>query len=104
VLPQPVLGQIQKDPAVEALAEKIQPIIMQETEYDTDSMGYFRLMMDLRERWQDRFRFLWRLAFTPSVGEWSAIRLPGRLFPLYRIVRLARLTARLVSSKRQTGP
>jgi hypothetical protein len=93
-LPQPVPGQIQEDPTVEDLAEKIQPIIMQETEYDTDSLGYFRLMMDLRERWQDRLSFLWRLALTPSVGEWSAIRLPGPLFPLYRIVRLMRLTAR----------
>ena len=103
-LPHPVLAQVQKDPAVEELANRILPIITQETEYDTDSMGYFRLMVDLRERWQDRLSFLWRLALTPSVGEWSAIRLPGPLFPLYRIVRLARLAARLVSSKRQTGP
>ena len=102
-LPHPFLGQTEKDPAVEDLARKIMPIIVQETEYDTDSLGYFRLMMDLRERWQDRLSFLWRLALTPSVGEWSAIRLPGPLFPLYRIVRLARLTARLVSARRQNG-
>ena len=96
-LPQPLLPQVQRDPAAEDLAKKILPIITQETEFDTESMAYFRLMMDLREHWQDRFRFLSRLSFTPSVGEWTAIRLPGPLFPLYGIVRLVRLTARLVS-------
>lgn len=102
-MPHPVLGQAEKDPAVEDIVKEILPIITQETEYDTESISYFRLMMDLRERWQDRFHFLWRLVSTPGVGEWSAIRLPGPLFPLYRIVRLARLTARLVSAGRQNG-
>jgi hypothetical protein len=52
--------------------------------------------MCLREQPADRLRFLQRLAFTPGPGEWQSVRLPGPLFPLYRLVRLARVAARLV--------
>jgi len=55
--------------------------------------GPVERMMDLRERRRDRISFSWRLGVTPSTGEWSAIRLPGPLFPLYRAVRLFRLAA-----------
>jgi hypothetical protein len=58
------------------------------------SAGYFRQMMNLRDRWQDRARFVGRLAFTPSVGEWQAVSLPDRLFPIYRVVRVWRLANR----------
>jgi hypothetical protein len=61
---------------------------------DVESLGYFHLMMRLRERRADRIKFLRRLAFTPGPGEWSAVRLPAPLFPLYRFVRLSRLAAR----------
>jgi hypothetical protein len=53
-------------------------------------------MMRLRERKADRLKFLQRLALTPGPNEWSAVRLPAPLFPLYRVVRLSRLAARLV--------
>jgi hypothetical protein len=63
-------------------------------EYEEEKLSYFRLMMRLRERRWDRVRFASRLALTPGPGEWQAVRLPRPLFPLYRIVRLARLAAR----------
>jgi Uncharacterised nucleotidyltransferase len=96
-MPQPVQERIRNDRAAEGLADRILPIITQGAEYDTESMAYFRLIMDVRERSRDRLRFVVRLAFTPSVGEWSSIRLPGPLFPLYRVVRLMRLAGRLIS-------
>ena len=89
-------GQAQSQAADEAIARAIVPIIAQGTEYDTESISYFRLMMRLRERRRDRLRFLWRLIVTPSVGEWSAVRLPGPLFFLYRVVRIFRLAARVL--------
>ena len=70
-MPQPVQERIRNDRAAEGLADKILPIVAQRTEYHTESMAYFRLMMDVRERWRDRLRFVGRLAFTPSVGEWE---------------------------------
>jgi hypothetical protein len=60
-------------------------------ETDTESLRYFHDFMHLRERWSDRLRMAWRLAATPSVGEWQAVRLPDSLFSLYRGVRLLRL-------------
>jgi hypothetical protein len=79
-----------------ALAEEIQSHIVSDSTFNVESMSYFRLMMRLRERPADRRRFLRRLVFTPGPGEWQAVRLPGPLFPLYRLVRLSRLAARLV--------
>jgi len=66
-------------------------------EYSAESLHYFRLMLQLRERWSDRARFAQRLLFTPSVGEWSVVRLPAPLFPLYRVIRVLRVARRLLS-------
>jgi hypothetical protein len=87
---------IERDRAGEVLAERIVHLIVAEEEFDPESMAYFRLMMELRERTRDRFSFWWRLIFTPGAGEWSAVRLPGPLFPLYRVVRVFRLAGRLM--------
>jgi hypothetical protein len=73
-----------KTQGAEDLARRIVHLIVAEEEFDPESMAYLRLMMELRERRRDRFSFWWRLLFTPGAGEWSAVRLPGPLFPLYR--------------------
>jgi hypothetical protein len=65
------------------------------TGYSVESLSYFRLMARLRERPTDRLRFGWRLAVTPGLSEWRTLKLPVPLFPLYRVVRLTRLVARL---------
>jgi hypothetical protein len=67
-------------------------------EFDPESVSYFRRMLQIRERNNDRCRFVWRLATTPSVKEWSTVRLPSLLFPLYRGVRLFRVAARICTS------
>ena len=88
------------DPAALALADEITPQIGSAVLHDVESLSYFRLMLRLRERRSDRIRFLRRLAFTPGPGEWEAIRLPAPLFPLYRLVRVWRLAARLAGAQR----
>jgi len=62
---------------------------------EVESFAYFRTTVQLRENLIDRVRLLTRLAFTPGPGEWAAVRLPEPLFPLYHLVRLSRLAARL---------
>jgi len=84
------------DPATLALVDRLASFIKSETPFQVESPAYFRLMMQLRERASDRRRFLTRLVFTPGPSEWAAVRLPQPLFPLYRLVRLSRLAARLV--------
>jgi Uncharacterised nucleotidyltransferase len=80
------------------LYDQVQTHMVSETTYNIESFAYFRLMMRLREKRGDRLCFLQRLIFTPGPGEWDAVRLPRPLFPLYRLVRLSRLTARLLRS------
>jgi hypothetical protein len=82
---------------VSELALSIQSKLAQGTQSETESLRYFRTMMRVRERRRDRLRFLFRLAVTPSIGEWEAISLSDSLFWLYRGVRLLRLTRRLYS-------
>jgi hypothetical protein len=97
-LPDTVAKCVRDDRAIEVLAAEITPIVLGGAEYNTKSSRYFRLMMKVRERWQDRVRLLWRLAFTSTAGEWSTIRLPARMFPLYRLVRMWCLARKFFSS------
>ena len=96
--PIPTLAELHvpEDPAAGQMAEEIEACIANETSFDVESLAYFRLMLRLRERQADRTRFLSRLALTPGPGEWAIVRLPKALFPLYRIVRISRLAARMV--------
>jgi hypothetical protein len=82
---------------VSQLTRPIQSRLAKGAEPQVESTRYFHTMMRVRERWRDRLRFLFRLAVTPSSGEWEAISLPDSLFWLYRGVRLLRLTRRLYS-------
>jgi len=97
-LPPAIQNRLPEDPLTTVLADEILRVIERSVHYDTESIPYFRLMMRLRERWQDRARFLWRLTLTPGMSEWSAVRLPKPLQPLYRLVRLSRLAKRLASA------
>ncbi len=93
----PIPLAVGADPETSRLAQCISSVLAAGGVYDAESSSYFKLMMRLRERWTDRLRFLLRLAFTPSSGEWTAIRLPAMLFPLYSIVRVVRLARRFAS-------
>jgi len=96
-LPEPFRKSMENDPEIEYLAEAARQVLIGSADYNAQSIDYFGLMVRLRERFQDRFRFLFRLIFTPSVGEWSTVRFPAWLFPLYRGVRVFRLMARFIS-------
>lgn len=92
----PTLRKVTSSAAQAAAA--IEHRIAAGVEVNTESFRYFHAFMHLRERWQDRLRMAWRLATTPSVGEWQALRLPDSLFSLYRGVRLLRLIKRFCFS------
>ena len=91
------IQQFPQDSDVSLLADEIRGYIEGESEYNVESAAYFQLLVRLRERRSDRMRFLTRLVWTPGPGEWALVRLPTPLFPLYRVVRLYRLAAKLVA-------
>lgn len=94
----PVLIQrwIDEDGEAERISQQLCRTMRRGEELEPESLAYFRLMAQVRERWRDRFRFWVRLAITPSCSEWSCIRLPEPMFPLYRLVRIARVARRLL--------
>jgi len=89
---------IPEDTQAGLVATEIESHISSDTTFDVESFAYFRLMVRLRERRQDQMRFLNRLLFTAGPAEWAAIQLPTPLFPLYRVLRITRLAAKLVRS------
>jgi hypothetical protein len=95
-IPDAAQESLAQDAAALTLAEEIGRGIGAASEYNVESLAYFRLMLRLRERRADRLRFAQRLVLTAGPSEWRTVRLPAPLFPLYRLVRLSRLAARLV--------
>jgi hypothetical protein len=93
-IPEAIRDAAMADEAAHALTKQIAISVTEGISYPEQKIAYFRLMMRLRERRSDRLRFLTRLTFTPGPGEWDIIHLPKPLFPLYHLVRLARLGAR----------
>jgi Uncharacterised nucleotidyltransferase len=93
-IPSSMEKAILADRAARALADEIAAAVAAGVSYEEQQVSYFHLMMRLRERRVDRLRFLVQLTFTPGPGEWEAVRLPKAMFPLYRLVRLARLATR----------
>jgi hypothetical protein len=93
-LPEDAERMIADDKTVEALGKRFADRMAREANYDFASTEYFRLILTLRERRSDRYRFLWRLVSTPGQSDIDTLDLPEALFPLYRIVRIGRLFRR----------
>jgi len=93
-IPKPAEEMIAADPQVSVLGSEFAERLARGAGYDFESTEYFRLTMKLRERRGDRWRYLWRLVWTPGAGDIAAVRLPEALFPFYRIVRIGRLIGR----------
>ncbi len=98
-LPNPAAEMVASDPLVPALGSEFAGRLARGAGYDFESTEYFRLILKLRERRGDRWRYLWRLVWTPNVGDIAAVRLPEALFPLYRIVRIGRLIRKSILSR-----
>ena len=95
-LPPAAQDLVARDPEVPILGQLFAERLARGATYDFESAEYFLLVRRLRERRADRWRYLWRLVWTPGVGDLAAVRLPEPLFPLYRLVRLARLLRKLI--------
>jgi len=94
-VPPPAQEMMDEDPQIPVLGQEFSDRLARNVTYDLDSSQYFRLILQLRERRADRWRYLWRLIWTPGAGDLKAVQLPETLFPLYPVVRLARLVVKL---------
>jgi hypothetical protein len=90
-LPDAAEEMIASDRTASVLGQEFAARLRRAATYDFESTEYFRLILKLRERSGDRWRYLWRLFWTPGEGDLAAIPLPEAFFPLYRVVRMARL-------------
>ena len=95
-LPGPAAEMIAVDPQVPILGAEFAERLISGAAYDFESTEYFRLILKLREEPSDQWRYLWRLVWTPGEGEVAAVHLPESLFSLYRILRIGRLTRKLL--------
>ena len=98
-LPEPAGEIAAGDPQAAALGGEFAQRLARGAAYDFESTEYFRLIMKLRERRGDRWRYLRRLVWTPSAGDVAALQLPERLFSFYRIVRIGRLMRKVVAPR-----
>ncbi len=93
--PEEIHSWLAEDAGAGPLAADLGRVVLFGPQPAPDSLAYFRWIARLREQPADRFRLFWRLALTPSTGEWNSLRLPDALFPGYRIVRIFRLLRHL---------
>jgi hypothetical protein len=98
-IPAGAKAYLSQDSIAPGLAEEIMRCQAQDVTVHVESLAYFRWMVRLRERRGDRIRFISRLIFTPGPGEWAVVRLPRPLSPLYRLLRISRLAARVVQKR-----
>jgi hypothetical protein len=83
------------DPDARALAAELRSRMMQRAPNDSPVDPPFRpLHLRLRERRRDQALHAIRLATTPTVEDWRAVRLPARLSLGYYVVRPLRLLSK----------
>ena len=90
-LPADVAGPVEGDQTISVLRNQVQTEILQPAAdppgFVTASLFHLRA----KERLQDRARYILIRAFAPTIEDWRWVDLPDRLYPLYYVLRLARL-------------
>ena len=105
-LPDDVSRELHSDSSVKALTAAVTKRLFEKR---TDPPGIIEtaaLHLKMRERLRDRARYCLVLALGTTVGDWTSVRMPSRLFFLYYAVRpfrlLGKYSRRLIS--RALGP
>ena len=87
-LPVEVQQAIAQDRAVAALSDEVRrELVFHEGFSDVQ---FHSFLLRVRERWQDRARYASRFVLTPTMQEWTAVRLPRRVHFLYSGMRVLR--------------
>jgi len=89
-LPTAVEPAMDSDPAVRELTGQVERHFASSPEHELRPASHW-FCLRCREHWRDRLRYVFRLALTPTYGDWAWIALPRALSPLYFILRPFRL-------------
>jgi hypothetical protein len=91
-LPVNVQQAIAQDRAVAALTDEVRrELVFHEGSSDVQ---FHSFLLRVRERWQDRARYASRFVLTPTMQEWTTMRLPRRVHFLYSGMRVLRGVAK----------
>ena len=91
-LPEEIGREIRRDRTVGNMAAKFRDRLLQPGALRPRERIQFEIT--IRQRLSDRIRFLFRLTFAPTLGDFELVRLPARFFFLYWPIRCARLFAK----------
>jgi hypothetical protein len=105
-VPGQMLEAVGSDAAILSLAGDVcrSPGFLLEDEEESRSANDFPfnpMHVKMRERRGDRIGYMWRLAFTPTLGDWELISLPAALGFAYYFLRPFRLLSKYATSFRQ---
>lgn len=98
-LPRDVLARIQAERSLPVLARQVRAKLFRAPEDVRGLAETARFYSLARERMSDRARFGLRLLFTPTLGDWSMVRLPARLSFAYYLLRPFRLLGLLLARR-----
>lgn len=95
VVPAPDVAEaIRRDPGVGRVREEALRSILgnpSEPPRGSERSRFFGFHLRARDRLVDRLRHCLRVAFLPSAEDWVAVPIPAALYPLYYVMRPARL-------------
>ncbi len=92
-LPECINSALCSDPKVTKLAEKVRRWLFLEPGGSPGNWATALFHLRARESLRDRLRYCVLLTATTTPGDWAAVPLPSRLFPLYYVLRPFRLLA-----------
>lgn len=100
-IPRDLDQSLARDPAVERIADGIgRDLVRGEPPTYVKSQLY---LLRVRERWQDRLRYVFRFTFTATPMEWEMVDLPPSLSVLYGFLRVLRGLGKAMSLASNTA-
>ena len=100
-IPRDLEQSLARDRTVERIADGIgRDLVRGELPTYVKSQLY---LLRVRERWQDRLRYVFRFTFTATPMEWEMVDLPPSLSVLYRFLRVLRGLGKAMSLASNTA-
>jgi hypothetical protein len=90
-LPMDAAASAQADATANLLAERVRENLLTTSPTAASSQERFHLRRKMVQGTAAGWRYSMRLAFAPAEDDWTTVRLPGPLTPLYVLVRPFRL-------------